>query len=119
MNNEKLKENTLAMEDLDKVAGGTVKELSEICSAIASNRVLGTLMGWGGHVPVLNNQLSKKVTNTLLEKFNIKAKIHIGLLGTEYKETSNTYWDMGNLQGGRPAFMTHEAVIQRIKDYKG
>ena len=76
-------------------------------------------MGWGGHIPGMNAYLAKQVTDMLLKKFNIKAKIHIGYAGTGYRESNNSYWDMGNLQGGRPAFMTHEAVIRRIKEYKG
>lgn len=119
MNNEKFRKNILDIDDLDKVAGGTVKELSDLCSALAGNRILGAIMGWKGAIPVFNQYTAKSVSKVLLEKFNIKAKINLGFAGTGRGEGSNAYWDMGTLQGGRPAFMTHEAVIARIKEFKG
>lgn len=119
MNNEKFRKNILDMDNLDNVAGGTVKEYSEICSAITNNSFLAAIMGVGGRVPILNLHTSKYVAKILLEKFNIKAKFSTGFAGTGRGEGRNSYWDMGNIQGGRPAFMTHEAVLQRIEDFKG
>ena len=109
--NEQLEQ--LTDEQLDQVAGGTVKEYEEICSAMANNPILKSILETGSHVPI-SNQVDKVLVEDILKvEMGIKADISLGFLGTGLGSKSNTYKDLRN--GGRS--MTHAEVINRIKQY--
>ena len=113
MTNEIITNEILNDAQLDQVAGGTVKEYGEICSAMANNPILKKILEAGSHVPI-NNQIDKIFVEDVLKvELGIKADISLGFLGTGLGSKANTYKDLRN--GGRS--MTHAQVINRIKMY--
>ena len=108
-----LKDEILKDEQLDQVAGGTVREYEEICSSMANNPILKGILETGSHVPI-SNQVDKVLVEDILKvEMGIKADISLGFLGTGLGSKSNTYKDLRN--GGRS--MTHAQVINRISMY--
>ena len=113
MTNEILTNEILNDEQLDEVAGGTVREYEEICSAMANNPILKTILETGSHVPI-SNQVDKVLVEDILKvEMGIKADISLGFLGTGLGSKANTYKDLRN--GGQS--MTHSQVINRISMY--
>ena len=103
----------LTDDELDQVAGGTVREYEEICSAMANNPILKSILETGSHVPI-SNQVDKVLIEDVLKvEMGIKADISLGFLGTGLGSDPNTYKDLRN--GGQS--MTHAQVINRIKQY--
>ena len=63
MTTEILKEEMLSAEQLDQVAGGTVKELKELVEALQSNSVARGLGKAYSHIVVVKKNCNKKGYN--------------------------------------------------------
>ncbi len=98
-NNAKLSTN-----ELNQVAGGTVKELEELVEAC------GAMATFQTHIPLSNRADASYVRDYLRNKIGIDANISLGVAGTGLFSKHNTYKD---LYTGRS--MTHKEVLERIK----
>lgn len=98
-NNAKLNKN-----ELNQVAGGTVKELEELVEAC------GAMATFQTHVPISNRADAAYVKDYLRDKIGIEANISLGVVGTGWLSEHNTYKDRYT---GRS--LTHEEVLERIK----
>ena len=98
-NNAKLNQN-----ELNQVAGGTVKELEELVEAC------GAMATFQTHVPISNKADAAYVKDYLRDKIGIEANISIGVVGTGLFSKHNTYKD---IYTGRS--LTHKEVLERIR----
>ena len=113
MKDEKiLQKEQLSDAELEKVAGGTVKELEELTEAIVSNSTLKFLGKANSHVPGANRLVADAVEGILKDQLNIDADISLGFLGTGAGSSKNTYRDMKTGQ-----YITHQDVLDRIKQF--
>lgn len=111
MDNEKIATKSLNMDEMDKVSGGTILEMSSIHMALEkvnlakkmkiSDNVF-ELIGKG--LEYTSDLVFKDYEDTLRKYFGIKAKVS--------KTSGNVYHD---LITGRK--MSHEQVINRIKNF--
>lgn len=100
-----IKNNTkINLDELNAVAGGTVKELEELVEAC------GAMASFQTHIPISNKADASYVKDYLRDKIGIEANISIGILGTGLRSKHNTYKD---IYTGRS--MTHKEVLERIK----
>ena len=98
-NNAKLNQN-----ELNQVAGGTIKELEELVEAC------GAMATFQTHVPISNKADAAYVKDYLRDKIGIEANISIGVVGTGLFSKHNTYKD---IYTGRS--LTHKEVLERIR----
>ena len=108
---DKFADEVMSDEELDQVAGGTVAEFDEICSAMANNPFVKKILGASSHMPV-GNVINKEVVKYFLkENLNIEADISIGVLGTGIGSYHNTYKDLTEKR-----YLTHAEVIKRVQN---
>ena len=107
INNEEM----LSMEELDAVAGGTVKEFDEIIRAFGKYDIVKEFGGIAAHIPGAN-KCTVEFVESVLKEIGINADISIGFLGFGIGSDPNKYSAVGS---GRP--MTHSEVLSRIKTH--
>ena len=113
MKDEKiLQKEQLSDAELEKVAGGTVKELEDLSKEILGNPTLKSLGKIESHIPVVNRGIADAVEGILKDQLNIDADISLGFLGTGAGSSKNTYRDMKTGQ-----YITHQDVLDRIKQF--
>ena len=86
-NNAKLNQN-----ELNQVAGGTVKELEGLVEACFDNSFLKKCFGGGVHVPTAAIATAYKMED-LLNDMGISADISVGIGGTGAFSNHNKYYD--------------------------
>lgn len=99
----------LTDEQLDQVAGGTVKQFEEICGAMAKNPTLKALLEGTSHIPLGNLASRDIVEHILKDKLNIDADISLGWGGTGLFSKDNKYTDLSTGQS-----ISHQEVLHRI-----
>lgn len=114
MTNNAGKTNEIELKDLETVSGGTVTEYDELLQAFVNNPRLGEASGIiVGHIPGVNNGTALLIEKCLNDRFGIEANISLGFAGTGIGSDPNTYIDKAT---GQP--LTHQQVLERIKNYK-
>ena len=101
----------LSLEELDAVAGGTVKEFDEIIRAFGKYDIFKEFGGIAAHIPGAN-KCTVEFVESVLKEIGINADISIGYLGFGIGSDPNKYSEVGS---GRA--MTHSEVLSRIKQH--
>lgn len=103
--------NTIDLEELEIVSGGTVGEFDELIKAFMNIPMYESLFGLvGGHVPGANNGLAALMENVLEDSFGIEADIDLGFAGTGICSDPNTYVEISTGKS-----LTHAEVLKRIR----
>ncbi len=99
----------LSDEELEQVAGGSQDELAQLVRAMRDNKKVGFDEG-----EYLFGSLERweYLANQRLDKLGINADIHWSIFSTT--DCPNSYTDKAN---GKT--LTHQEVLDRIKNYKG
>ncbi len=95
--------------ELNAVAGGTVKEFSEILSAISKKPGLKKALNISGHLPGGNLIGRAVIEKAFKDNLGIEADISLGFLGTGAGSDPNTYKE---IKTGK--MLTHQEVLSRI-----
>ena len=107
INNEEI----MSFEELDQVAGGTVKEFDEIIRAFGKYDIVKEFSGIAAHIPGAN-KCTVEFVESVLKEIGINADISIGFLGFGIGSDPNKYTGVAT---GRT--MTHSEVLTRIKNH--
>jgi len=95
---DKFADEMLTDGELDGVAGGTVAEFNDLCSAMANNPFVKKILEASAHMPV-GNVINKEVVKYFLkENLNIEVDISIGFLGMGIGSYHNTYKDLTEIR---------------------
>ena len=113
MTTEILKDEMMNDEQLDMVAGGTVKELEELVEALQSNSVARGLGKAYSHIPGVSEAIKYGVARDLFN-MGIEADISVGFCGTGIGSKNNKYRDTSTGKS-----LTHAEVLNRLKEHRG
>ena len=96
-------------EELEKVAGGDVREMRDLVMEMAKNPVVKGIGVMGSHIPLGNIPASYEIEKVLEDSYGIEAHISVGIGGTGILSGKNTY---KNMVTGEE--MTHKQVMFHI-----
>ena len=101
--------NKMNNEELNMVAGGTVKEFEEILSAFSDNPVVKGAAALDAHTPGANTLAARLIKKELL-KMGLEAEIDLGWGGTGIGSEHNKY----RLNGKS---ISHKEACDYIRNY--
>ena len=99
-------------EELNKICGGTVKELEQLVSALSENPTLSKMGGFCTHIPGSNQAVAATIGVFLEAELGIHAYIDLGYAGLGIGSGHNAY-----IENSTGNHLTHAEVVQRIRDY--
>lgn len=101
----------MSLDELENVAGGTVKQLNDLIWATCNNPKFPFVgaVAWG-HVPFMSSASATLFEVFLSECYDIEAGINVGFFGTGMGSGPNTYRDK---KTGK--VLTHAEVVAKIK----
>ena len=95
--------------ELNKVAGGTVREFDELLSAVSDNPIVRGAAKLDSHAPVANVYIARVIENERL-KIGLDAHIDLGFAGTGIGSGHNKY----RLNGKS---ISHKEACDYIRNY--
>lgn len=113
MTAEILKDEMLSEGQLDTVAGGTIWELYELADAMVKNSFLRGMTNVASLIPMTSGIVESYVIDAL-DKVGVNAKIDQGILTGKIFNDRNTYTEKCSGKS-----LTHEQVMERLRNYKG
>ena len=101
--------NKMNNEDLNMVAGGTVKEFDELLSSVSDNPIVRGAAKLDSHAPVANVYIARVIENEL-HKIGLEAYIDLGFAGTGIGSGHNKY----TLNGKS---ISHKEACDYVRNY--
>ena len=113
MTTEILKDEMLSEGQLDTMAGGTIWELCELANAMVKNSFFRGMADVASLVPMTSGIVESYVIDAL-DAVGVSAKIDKGIFTEKVFNDRNTYTEKCSGKS-----LTHEQVLERLKNYKG